>query len=78
MCQNGIQYVMSALYHPATNGWVERALRTLKGEVKKLKEGDIHTKLARFLFSYLITPQSTTGVSPAELLIGKRLRFALD
>ena len=58
---------MPATYHPATNGLVERAVWTFKGGVKKLKKGDIHvhTKLARFLFTYRITPQSTTGVSPA-------------
>ena len=35
-------------------------------------------KIARFLFQYRITPQSTTGVSPAELLMGRRLRSRLD
>ena len=55
-----------------------RAVGTFKGVLKKLKKGDIHTKLARLLFSYRKTPQSTTGVSPAELLMGRRLRSALD
>ena len=63
--RNEIEDVISALYHPATNGLVERAIRTFKGGLKKLGKGDIHTKLVRFLFSYWITPQSPTGVSPA-------------
>ena len=46
--------------------------------MKKLSEGTLRQKLARFLFSYRITPQSTTGVSPAELLIGRKLRSVLD
>jgi len=28
--------------------------------------------------SYCLTPQSTTGVSPAELLLGRQLRSRLD
>ncbi len=30
------------------------------------------------LFSYRITPQSTTGISPAEMLLGRKLRSTLD
>ena len=42
--KKGVQYVMSALYHPATNGLVERAVRTFKGGVKKLKKGDMRVQ----------------------------------
>jgi hypothetical protein len=38
----------------------------------------LHQKLARFLLNYRRTPQSTTGISPAELLLGRRLRTRLD
>ena len=69
---------MFALYHPTTNGLVERTVQTFKGGVKKLKKGEIHMKVARFLLSYRITPQSTTEVSPAELLMRRRLRSVLD
>ena len=33
-----------------------------------MKEGRIETKVSRFLFQYCITPQTTTGVAPTELL----------
>ena len=46
--------------------------------MKKMKEGSLAQKLARFLFSYRITPQSTTGVSPSELLMNRKLRSVLD
>ena len=72
--QNRVEHVMTAPYHPATNG----AAQTFKGGVEKLKKGDIQTRLAILLFSYKITPQSTTGVSLAELLMGRRLRSALN
>ena len=48
--------------------------------VKKfhLPEGSIEERLSRFLFWYRLTPHSTTGVSPAELLLGRRPRSKLD
>ena len=42
-CQNGIDHVMSASYHPATNGLMERAVQTFKEGVKILKKGDMAT-----------------------------------
>ena len=35
-------------------------------------------RIARFLFQYRITPQTTTGLSPAELLLGRNLRSRLE
>ena len=76
--QNGIKQTTSAPYHPASNGLAERAVKIFKNGMKKMTEGSLRQKLARFLFSYRITPQSTTGVSPAELLMGRKLRSVLD
>ena len=39
--------------------------------------GDLETKLARFLFDYRITPHSTTGIAPAELLMHRQLKTRL-
>ena len=39
-----------------------------------LKRKSIQDRLSRFLFQYRTTPHSTTGVPPAELLMGRRLR----
>lgn len=38
----------------------------------------MHTKLSRFLLAYRSTPQTTTGVTPAELLFNRRLRMRVD
>lgn len=76
--QNGIQHVTSAPFHPASNGLAERAVQTFKEGMKKVKGDTLETKLARFLFSYRITPQTTTGLSPAEMLMSRRLRSTLD
>ena len=46
--------------------------------MRKQGDGTVETKLARFLLSYRITPQSTTGESPAQLRWGRSLRSHLD
>lgn len=76
--RNGIRHIKTAPYHPASNGLAERAVQTFKEGLKKLKEGSVETKLARFLFQYRLTPHSTTGKSPAELLMGRQPRTHLD
>ena len=38
----------------------------------------VKEKLAEFLIAYRNTPHSTTGVSPAQLLLGRPLRTRLD
>ena len=66
--------------HPLSNGLVERSVRIFKEEMKKLEGfgGTVHTRLSRFLLAYRSTPQTTTGVTPAELLLNRRLRTRLD
>ena len=56
----------------------ERAVQTMKDGLKKLVSGSLETKLAQFLFKYRLTPQTVTGVSPAELMFGRPLRSQLD
>ena len=75
---NGISHITTAPYHPQSNGLAERMAQTFKSGMKKLTEGTIEVKLARFLFNYRVTPHSTTGVSPAELMFGRRLRTRFD
>ena len=38
----------------------------------------MQTELSRFLLKYLTTPHSTTGVTPAQLLMKKKIRTRLD
>ena len=77
--KNGIQHVRSAPYHPASNGLAERAVQVVKSGPKKSKTaGSLECRLARLLFGYHITPHATTGVSPSELLMGRRIQSSLD
>lgn len=80
MSKNGIKHVTSAPFHPSTNGLAERAVQTFKEGMKKMQGGkeSLETKMSRFLFSYRITPHSTTGLSPAEMLMSRRLRSTFD
>ena len=78
MRQNGIQNIKVAQYHPASNGLAERAVQTFKAGVKKMIVGTLEDRISRFLFAYQTTPHTTTGVSPAELLMERRLKTRLD
>ena len=75
---NGVKHVLTPPYHPSSNGLVERAVQTLKGGLKKSTEGSLETKLSRFLFAYRASPHSSLGVSPAEVMFGRRLHTPLD
>ena len=77
---NGVKHIRCAPYHPASNGAAERLVQTFK---KAMKAGVTTTRpveqaLSSFLLSYRTTPHSTTGVSPCELFLGRRLRTRLD
>ena len=76
--QNGIRHVTSAPYHPSSNGLAERAVQTFKSFMKKSTSGSIEARVSRFLMHYRITPQTTTGISPAEMMMGRRPRSRLD
>ena len=49
-----------------------------KAGFKRMSSGSIETRIARFLFSYHTTPQSTIRSTPAELLMKRNLRSCLD
>ena len=76
--QNGIEHIKTSPYHPATNGLAERSVQTFKAGLKRITEGTLQARLNKFLFQYRLTPQTTTGLSPAELMFGRRLRSHLD
>ncbi|RXN06429.1 Transposon Tf2-11 poly [Labeo rohita] len=76
--RNGIRHVTTAPYHPSSNGQAERMVQTTKEALSRITKGEWQTRLARFLLSQHITPNSSTGKSPAELLMNRQLTTALD
>ena len=75
---NGIRHVRSAPFHPATNGLAENMVRTFKSALRHVKGEEVRLSIDRFLFKYRITPHTTTGKSPSELLLGRRIRSTFD
>lgn len=76
--KNGVKHVRTAPYHPASNGLAERAVQTVKDALRKMSSGSMETKLARFLFHYRNTPHTTTGQTPSQLLMGRKVKTHMD
>ena len=78
MSSNGVKLVHSAPYHPSTNGLAQRAVQSFKQAIKRIPGASVQERLSKYLFKYRITPHTTTGISPAEMLMGRRPRSKLD
>ncbi|XP_049275856.1 uncharacterized protein K02A2.6-like [Rhipicephalus sanguineus] len=75
---NGIRSVFTAPYHPSSNGRAERMVREVKEALKKQSGNDTQCKISRFLYKQHTTPHSESGKSPVEMMMGRKLRSALD
>ena len=80
MKEHGIKHILSAPYHPSSNGLAERFVRTFKrAMIAGEKDGRTPSnRLAEFLLRYRASPHATTGVSPSELFLQRRLRITFD
>lgn len=78
--ERGIKHIRTALYHPEANGGVERLNQTLKNGIRAhLADGfQFDAALLRTLLHYRSTQHSTTGSSPALLMMGRELQLPLD
>ncbi|MGH0117755.1 UNVERIFIED_CONTAM: hypothetical protein FKN15_039051 [Acipenser sinensis] len=76
-----IRSIRTSVYHPQTDGLVERFNQTLKQMLRRFvdQEQKHWAKLLPFLmFAVREVPQSSTGFSPFELLYGRQPRGILD
>ena len=74
-----MKYLTSVPYQPTSNGLAERAVKTIKTALKKATTGtSLEIRISRFLFQYRLTPHTTTGDSPAELIMNGRPHSRLD
>ncbi len=77
--KRGIRHTRTSLYHPAANGAVERFHRVLKSCIQSavLEMKPWKSTVMEFLQVYRATPHSATGLSPFELLNGRKTRTRL-
>ena len=73
-CRNNIRHIRIPPHHPSSNGQVERAVQTFKDAMGRKSFDTLQARVARFLFHYRTIPHTTTGITPAEMLMGRRLR----
>lgn len=78
--KNLIVHTITSPHRPAGNGAAENAVKSVKRSMKKaVHEGvDVDTAITKFLFRYRNSEHATTGVCPAEAMLGRRLRSRLD
>lgn len=74
--QNNIELIHTPPYWPQANGEVERMNRTI---LKRLKisytnKRNYKQDLQDFILMYNVTPHSTTGKSPSQLMWGRNIR----
>lgn len=80
MKNNGIKHTFTPVYHPASNGAAENAVKLCKKALKKAKRDnqDLDIALQAYLMAYRNIEHATTGQSPASLMFKKSLRSRLD
>ena len=74
--KNGIEHIRTTPLWPQANGEIERQNRSIlrRLRISQAVSRDWRSQMDKFLIVYRSTPHSTTGVSPAELLFGRKIR----
>lgn len=74
LARHGIKHNSCALYHPETNGMVERFSRVLKGTIEVAKSAglDWREEIFKKVEIYGLSPHTITKRTPFELFRGRR------
>jgi transposase InsO family protein len=76
--RNQIKLVFTPPYSHSTNGVAERGVQTVKKFLKKIPSKDWDSQLDSFVLGYNPTPNPLTLESPAEKMMGRRLKTLLS
>ncbi|XP_065318761.1 uncharacterized protein LOC135926758 [Gordionus sp. m RMFG-2023] len=71
----GVYHVLTPPYHPSSNGQAERMVVMVKGWLKKTKSGKKEMWLKNLYYN---NAMGNDGLSPAEKIIGLKVRMFLD
>ena len=77
----GVQHIISAAYHPQTNGLDERFNQTLQRALLKMvneNENQWDKFLDSVLFAYRTSRQASTKYSPFFLMFGREPKLPID
>ena len=77
---NGVKHLRCSPCHPASNGAVERFVRTFKQVMPPSQQDGLTSQhqSENFLLTYRSTPHATTNVAPCDLFLGRHIRTRLD
>lgn len=73
-----LRHILIAPFHPSSNVRAERTVRSVKVALSKMGPGDWHTKIEKYLLMQHATPCPESNQSPAEQLMGRRIKTNLD
>ena len=77
----GVERTMTAPYNPRVNSQCERFNRTMFNLLKTLtkeQKSDWPAHLSTMTFAYNVTPHSSTGFQPYELMFGRKASAPCD
>lgn len=80
LSDRGIKHIRTAYYNPQANRGVERFNQSLKNGIRAhLTQGcAFQTALNQTLMHYRASQHTTTGTSPASLMLGREMELPLD
>ena len=61
-----------------SNGLAEHYVRIFKNGLKTIQGNSLDERLAKLLFSYSTTSQTTTSLTPGELMFSRQLKTCFD